>query len=385
MTRYKAIAMSDGFWWSGAHKLTSWQIPPFVHRTTKPTTNNCGPRGSYVGGVVVTGDTTVATDSTFNNRIFRGDVVVNAGVTVTFNDCWFESRPGFRRQGLFTSNLTTTGQITMNFCYIGAGRPDGTADSSHYGKNCHNGNRLTATRCIFANATDMFQTATYHDVSVTDSVLGPWTLHTDDSDHSSDTRFPNVTHNDIIQLEGGSNLTFDGNTFLGYFSTAYGGRTAEPTVNVLDSLITPVGKPAIRIDDIFPEHQFGKPVFVKITDGPTSNVQIIHNWMEGGELLMQVSAGGGEGGTSTLTFANNKIIPNQTGFTKVDGTHFTPSIITIDDVNLVNITGLGHNGTETNVYANDPRIAVAFRGVAIDPPSVSGNTRNFRAQAGVLL
>jgi hypothetical protein len=86
---------------------------------------------------------------------------------------------------------------------------------------------------------------------------------TPDPSHSN-----NQTHNDDVQIEGGSNIHMTGNNFTGLIST---------TVGTLGSSLRPPG------------NQANSAFMIKPDVGQISDIHILHNWLAGGQFTVNIA------------------------------------------------------------------------------------------------
>lgn len=108
------------------------------------------------------------------------------------------------------------------------------------------------------------------------------------SDHASDAVYPYWTHNDGVQLSGGSGHVIRGNTFSTYASTT-------------------IGMPNTLRNNGFADLTWGSGITVSPDKGPVTGALIELNWLEGGTTGFQMSALPAAGGSTNFgTIQSNR-------------------------------------------------------------------------------
>jgi len=169
-------------------------------------------------------------------------------------------------------------------------------DYPSWGANGILGHDYTMRRCIVSSrGSDQFgvynTNATTSPVNVV--VEGCWAYGYDlfrpIQDH------PEGTHNDVCQIQSGSNTRFTGNLLDGYWSPAG------------DALIDDVGGKNGGIGNVVYPDMTGYSVFMFTPGvGPVSNVVIDRNWIYGGITALNISDEKGRGPISGIQITNNK-------------------------------------------------------------------------------
>jgi hypothetical protein len=292
-----------------------------VTSTTTYSSNNQTITGrNFLARVIVTGN-----NVRFENCIFRGSVAAPSGdqslVDCTsqnmtgayFQDCeFYPQAPHWNWDQAIAGHDYTLDRCWVHHC------TDGVA--------VHNDARWDATGTVY-NTNVIIKQSLIED-------LGYWTASSGGVVHPSD----NATHNDAIQLHGGLGTQILGNTIRGVYARQYGHWVetsvstaiediAEPFTGVARFSL-PAGAPWYAgpfqpsSGNTIPDngsgteatgrYNIGEPgslacILIDNASGPTYNLVVEDNWIEGGDFAVN---GGGNpnpgGGVSLGAFRRNK-------------------------------------------------------------------------------
>lgn len=367
------IAKPDGYWWSGTEQLTAWQTPEFVLGTTKPTASNTGVQPGRILTDVTTDQVYSTPGQVIEDKRFKCFVRVDAA-NVVFRNCDFQGRSaGFTQYGTIDLRGATVTNCLLEHCTIRNGALTGEAsnfDYSRYWLNAVSGKNFTMYRCNIYGGVDGFG-INGNNWSIKGCYLHDMTLRVDDNDHATDDRYDLVTHNDLIQVSNcGGTCLIEGCNFEAYLAANLGHWPAALNFTVTDTL----GNTALAADE-FPERQFCKGIFLGPRSGTITGLHIKKNWFEGGEFFMQLGPQGqGYDSGNSVTFEDNRIVPNQVGYQIFSGgvkSRQTPAYFSMNSS-----TGT-FAGLETTRYADDPRVPVEWRNQLIQAPT-GGTVKTYR-------
>lgn len=237
--------------------------------TYKPSPSNTGVRP----GITLTnqGATTVTTNGAiYENINFTGLVIVKAN-DVTFLNCKF-SGPATYTTGvglIGNSHHDDIAQAQAKRLLL----EDCTMDPAYPSKwtNGFEGHDVTMRRCKIINVVDGLQIKNHYD-GYKDGPVDVYieACYIDElAFFSPEPGQPdNKTHNDGVQIMGGSNINFTGNWITGLLGT---GGTHDP------SIPPPPGG------------QANAAFMIKPDSGNISNVHILNNWLGGGSYTMNIT------------------------------------------------------------------------------------------------
>lgn len=205
----------------------------------------------------VTGNITATAGMTYTAKDFKGFVTVETA-NVTFRNCKFQGGTSYTAgTALVKSTHANVSNLVIEDCTFVAQTPS-------YYANGIIGHDFTLRRCNIyhvvdgvnihngANAVNVVMESNYiHDLSF----FSPCPYQNDDK-----------THNDCIQIMGGSNIKISGNNFQGFVSTSVGNPG-----------MAPAGRQANAVFMI-------KPDVSQISD-----MHIMRNWMDGGMFTINIA------------------------------------------------------------------------------------------------
>jgi len=235
----------------------------FVLGTTKPDSSTAGvPAGTIL--TVLNGDLNMVAGRTYQNLDIHGFVNGAAGATL-LNSRVRGRGTGYVRAGLVNGNAATAG-MRITRCTL-------SPDFARYYLNGFDGSNCLIERCDISNVVDAIHSTGdntrvhgcyIHDFSFFDGSTG--------TDHATDAVHPGWTHNDAIQCMSGSNMEFIGNNAQCYFSLTSGTpSTATRT---------------------YPRRNYANGITITPKRGRISNFAVKQNWLEGGDVLLQIPAQG---------------------------------------------------------------------------------------------
>lgn len=169
-------------------------------------------------------------------------------------------------------------------------------------------------------------------------------FRTDDTDQAGSTP-ANWSHNDGVQVMGGTNHVIDGNSFVMKFSTLTGmSSTANPDPTAEQVWLNCHG------------------ILMSNTSNAVTGVLIKRNWFKYGSVGPHFTTGANGPGSATLDA--NRFTPDQSR-------EFSQYVqIRIDPTTSWTVTDAG-----TNVYSNDSDTPLAWQGVLLKAPITGGTTR----------
>ncbi len=337
----------------------------FILGVTKPTTSNTGvPAGTNL--TTVNGDIVVTAAGTLvENKEVIGFIKVKAA-NVTIRNCYVRGRStavdssGYVQAGIIDCSDAAASATIIERCTI-------KCDYPRYWQNGIHGKSFTAIRCNISQSTDGMQVSGsnwaaegcyIHDLAFHDGI-DPNTglVSSSYSDHATDSRFPGYTHNDGVQVMSGNNGRIEGCTIEGYFSATVG--TPSTAIN------NPAGYASGRI---FPKRNHANCIIITPRSGYVTNMQIINNWIEGGENCMQMTTGGTYDTANSVTVSGNRL-----GLDQKPG--YTGNPINPYNVISYTISGTITVSQTTNVYDDLPSVPAGLVGTSIGAPIIqSGET-----------
>lgn len=283
--------------------FTLGQTKPSIVNPDAPTQlDNVGWDGSAL--TTVTGDYTIASNTTVTDTRFQGFVTFTDATSIARN-CFFEGRaPG----GTFSNGLVKGNSGgTLDRCTL-----RGTTTSNTYYMNgvSSTGGIWTLTRCHISRVTDPVHVTTGGTIKMYGCDLGPYAFHDDDSDHASDSVHPFWSHGDaaIQRLTGlANNDEIIGCNVHGYFDmtgvTFSGGQYVNGGLTV--------GNPAAAMNGngkntagtylgngsttTYPNGNYANLISYTNTS-PYTGMQFNYNWLDGGSHpsgMIQITTGTG--------------------------------------------------------------------------------------------
>jgi hypothetical protein len=235
----------------------------FVLGTTKPDATNTGiPAGTVLKPV--SGDLIITTDgASVDSLDIAGHLIIKANnvkVTRTRVRGWADG--AFHTYGLISCEAGKTG-ITIDRSELAPTTPTwwlvgikGTGFTATR-NNIHD----TVDGILIYGATPAVAEGNYvHDLS----------FFNNSTDQATDPYHPYWTHNDAVQITGGSGHRVVGNTLRGW---------ASPNS----------GTPATLINNGFPYRERPVPVTISPYKSPSTGLVIERNWLEGGEAAFQMN------------------------------------------------------------------------------------------------
>jgi hypothetical protein len=236
--------------------------PAFILGTTTPNAGNTGiPPGTTLSKI--DGDLTVTTDgATVDAKDIAGHLYIKAdNVHVTRT----------RVRGWADGALHTYGLISAE-----AGRTGITIDRSELAPTTPTwwlvgirGSGFTATRNNIHDTVDGVVLFGASPATVSGNYIHDLAFFDDSGDHAFDPYHPGWTHNDGVQVEGGTGHRITGNTLRGYASTTS-------------------GMPRTLKAGGFPHLERPVPVTVSPYRAPATALTVEQNWLEGGEAAFQM-------------------------------------------------------------------------------------------------
>lgn len=264
---------------------TEWRSPgrpslgdTFVLGTTKPDATNTG----YESGTTFTtisNDLTITANGTiYENVQFMGGKVYVQAKNVTFRNCWFRGQQiaNTITDPLVRCHWDSVQNLLFDRCTFGSASQVGWPDAGILGWN------FTVNRCDISRVSDGIRNinsdteANLGNITVQGSYIHDLMYVTPSSDGPD-----NQTHNDCIQLVGGSNIQIKGNALHAYVDRSLGkaGQAGIPLLNATDPSGQPVtGDPYAWMTalGITPDH------------GAVSGV-IEQNWFYGGQFTLNIA------------------------------------------------------------------------------------------------
>ncbi len=291
-----SASQSGLVWTAESGNLVRRGTDNFVLGVTKPDATNTG----YAPGTTfttVSADLTITTDNTtYTNTMFMGGKVYVRAKNVTFRNCWFR---GQQIANAITDPFVrchwNTAQGTLfDHCTFGSPGQVGWSDAGILGWN------FTANRCDISRCSDGIRNVN----SDTASNIGQITvtgcyihdlMYISPSADGPD----NQSHNDAIQLVGGSQILIRGNTLRGYVDPLLGQAATPgmPLLNSTDGTGYPVtGSP----------YAWMTGLIITPDNAAISDVTADQNWVEGGRFSVNIATKAyGLTGTG-VTVTNNR-------------------------------------------------------------------------------
>ncbi len=268
----------------------------------KPTLENTGVLPD-VSRTTTTGDQTLssASNETFTNVNFKGQVTVTGTGTKTFNNCWFYGRQSnfFTTHGLLQGTAAGHGMVICNDCTF-------LPDFPTYGTNGYLGHSAVLRRCRFERTVDLIGG---YNTSATTSPLNLLVEMCFTDNHMWDVNDPNQTdgsHTDGIQLQSVSGAA----TGLVATLVSGGGGTIIRGNYLRGRHDKTVSTPPYsrRADDGTLARSTS---MIQITPnvGAITGIEIRKNWFSGSEVQLQATQPANSG-NNIGTFTDNRFERN---------------------------------------------------------------------------
>lgn len=323
----------------------------FALGVTQPVAANTGyAMAGYTSSTLVdvAGDVTLTTGQTLQGKRVHGAVYLS-GDNITVQGCHIVGRAGAAYNANYRGLITNTGSNNVvQFCTLTQWDASTSTDQSIYWREgvYMIGGSLTVYRNDISNTNHLTYT-TAGALTVRGNYLHEPGFRNDDADHSSDSRYPNYSHNDGVHLAGGSTHDVYGNNFVMKFSTQTGMASTLP----LDPAAT---------NPIYPNCH---GMLLRQANSTLPGVKIRSNWFAYGSIAMQFTDNTLNGGGGDYVITGNRITPNQ-GYE-----YGAYQQIQIDTV--ANWPGLAALIDSTNVYSQDSDTPLAWRGQPLKTPTGS--------------
>jgi hypothetical protein len=325
-------------------------MPRFVLGSSRPHAGNTGHDPALVTALIRGTHRYRTPNTTVSNTRFEGWVVVEAE-NVHFVNCEFvgpQSRARARYPGWSGLVDCRSSGTLFTLCTMKPTFPS-------YWMNGINGSGFTAERCDISQSCDgvsakgdvILRGCYVHDLSFWDGLTQQ---DGNGTDHASDKRFPGWSHNDCVQVYGGSGNRVEGCNLRGYFSTEVGTPGTAMTTGNAD------GSNAGRK---FPRRNYAHCLFTSPINGAI-DITINRNWFEGGEIGWQASAAGMgfDTGNSFVLTGNRFGLDTEPGYTG------NPT----DVYGCIDYTpALGDFTLSGNTFDSLPSVPEALRGQSVDP------------------
>lgn len=318
----------------------------FVLGVTKPDATTNGPNGIGIRDadlVDITGDVSLATGQTMIGKRIHG-AVHYAGNNALLRGCKVVGRPGATYSSSYRGLITNDGGTgnVAEYCELTQYDTSTSSNNSIYWREgvYMTGGTLTTRRCDINNANHLYYITggTLRDEA---SWLHDTSYRTDDADHSSDSRYPYGSHNDLIHFAGGSDHHFEGTAGDNTFSTVTGMASTLGTDGA--------GNP------IYPNAHC---ILARQANSTLPRVTLKNLWLKHGSIALQFTTSTLTGGGADWSITGLKITPDQ-------GQEYSYyQQITID---------AGQWGAividSSNVYSDDPDTPLAWRGQPLKAPT----------------
>jgi hypothetical protein len=296
----------------------------FVLGATKPDASNTGvPSGTAL--TVLNGDLKMVAGRTYQNLDIRGFVIGAARATLV-NSRVRGRGTGYIKPGLVNGTATTTGMHLVRCTLV--------PDFPRFYLNGFDGSNCLLERCDMSAICDgayvhgdnvQVHGCYLHDFAFFDGSTG--------TDHANDPAHPGWNHNDGVESLGGSGLEVIGNSIQ-----CYNSRT--------------VGTPQTALQGGYPNANHVNGVTLAPKHGRIPGFRVTDNWLEGGDILLQIPAKG----TGFDTGNDGNIARNRCGADqKPLGSGWYVQMGTARGMGT--FTGLG-----TNTFDNLPSVPAALRG-----------------------
>lgn len=295
--------------WNRSPDIPVGTVDPFTYRqsltigTYKPDASTCGLLNDPARPLTVfSGDYTASTaGASIKDLQINGRLIINAD-NVTVDNCWVRG-PQTAWSGSDTGCVLVTSptrNAVLRDCLIDPAVPAPRLDGIRY---CG----YTAIRCRIRNTTDGFGVFNTSGGAMNVSILGSWVenmakFYPDEGVHT------NGTHNDAIQLQGGSTATITGNRLESVLSTTAGNTSGLDVTSSGTAKSPPctVGNSVIQLNS---------------NTGPLTDVTIDSNYMYGG--IMGINGLNTSFNTPSnltgLVVTNNRFDHNQYQALSIDG------------------------------------------------------------------
>lgn len=266
----------------------------------KPNATNTGvPFGTVLkrhdGNITVTTPGTVLQDLDI-----YGKVMVNT-TDVVIRRCRVRglssyAPAGDSSQALITTTHSAVRRLLVEDCYL---KPN----VAHNTMNGMLGHDFTVRRTHFENCSDAIGTFNTHNPSgAVNVVIEGNYLHALYYIRPSDTGTRREgTHNDCIQISGGSNYRIVGNRLDNFYNPTLGSAPLDGS---------PTGQYQVTGNQYFPSMTATGALIITPNVGPVGNVLVDRNWLDGGSPSLNVSEKG-RGAVRGFVVSNNRFGRNQ--------------------------------------------------------------------------
>ena len=306
--------------------ITAKATDTFVVGETAPSADNTGPAALGSTALVASGDVrTTAAGQTISGKNIAGYVsVLHNNTTVRGNVVRGRNAGSYVSGALVKVAPGVTGTvIEFNEIYQYA--------NIGYWQNGIGGSNYTARRNNIHDVVDMFG-IDQGGVTIEANYLHAFSFYSNDKDHANDTVHPYWTHNDGVQVKGGTNSTIRGNNIQMYVSTVTGTHDAPTAYNS------------------------GAGITVAPEKSAVTGLVITTNWIHGGAVGFQANHFYGGATSANLgTISSNRVSKDQ---------HYYP---------IRYKTGYTVAGTTTNYWDPDaPSVPDSLAGVKLTTASGGG-------------
>ncbi|HYP44809.1 MAG TPA: hypothetical protein VEQ66_06395 [Propionibacteriaceae bacterium] len=268
--------------------------------TDKPNATNTGiPAGTVLkrhdGSITVTTPGTVLENLDIYGKVSVSttDVVIRR-CRVRGNASW--TKGGDSGQGLIQCTNSAVRRLVVEDCHLKPTVPHNTVNGML-------GHDFTVRRTNFEDCSDAIGTFNTANPSGAVNVVieGCW-MHSFYYIRPSDTGTrAEGTHNDCIQISGGSNYRIVGNRMDGFYNPNLGSAPLDGS---------PTGPYQVTGNRYFPSMTSTSALMITPNVGPVADVVIDANWLDGGGTSLNVSEKG-RGAIRGLAVTNNRFGRNQ--------------------------------------------------------------------------
>lgn len=302
MSGQLCLARDDGYWWSGATKLSPWSSGSgdFTLGTTKPDATNTGLNVlglttaalTVINGDLTINDAYVTANGNVADRLWvKGHLIFSATTPVTVTNSRIEGRTftgSAPWDGIVHARSTgtpTTARIHFTNCIITAIQPD-------VGISTVVGERVgDLYRCDLSLGSDILDLwGPTNNRNVRGCYFHDYSFWDNDAKHASDSVHPYWSHSDAIQISAGDNILIEGNHFEHYAAAGIGGyATLVGTANYSNAA-------------------YGGVVIMTPTGTPVTNVVAKNNWVHGGDaqIHLALQSGGTANTGNSFTATGNR-------------------------------------------------------------------------------
>lgn len=316
MTLQLYIKQVDGTWQAkGRQELGTYNYATFryaAYGNYKPDSSTSGiPTGSPALTINSGNGTnlTITSGGTYDLINFKCRVIINTSARVIFTRCKFEGNATLSsNSGLVDCNgPVMSGKRNVFFydCLFVPSTPSVWWDGVI-------GHDYTCHRCEVLQTVDGFgayntNSPTETNVSLYGCYVHDLSYFSPDPNHSSDVPV-SATHNDCIQIQGGSNVLVQGCNFQGFGDPSLPSADGSATSDLLRDSSNPNSLGGYNAR--YPELQTTSCVVVTPNVSDVSNVTIDRSWFDGGAAVINV-APNGTYSTLNCTITNNRMGRNQ--------------------------------------------------------------------------